>query len=182
MNIRKVRLTKKNRLDVTYYDKDGNDVTVKGKHTCHEDFINALQRLVPYFAEVTEQKEADRIDWSDPEGGTTKELLKNIAFSGLTTTDAEDSVIVVMNGLRRLQTREVIKINSPGIDMAFDPDWPRHAEFMLALGDVFAEARLYVENRKWDSVVLDSEDVEVNEDPFAEVTPTAEIEPLEDIS
>ena len=68
MKISKAKLTKGGTLEVAFVDDDGNDVTMKGKNIVHEDLRNRLNALIPYFAELTEQREAPMIDWRTSTG------------------------------------------------------------------------------------------------------------------
>ena len=67
IRIKKVKLSKGGCVEASYTDADGNEITLKGKNKCHNDLRVALAALVPYFADLTEQKEADDIDWSNLE-------------------------------------------------------------------------------------------------------------------
>lgn len=66
IKIKKAKLTKGGTIEATYIDEDGNEITLKGKNTVHVDLKARLAALIPYFAELTEQKEADRYDWLTP--------------------------------------------------------------------------------------------------------------------
>ena len=63
MKIKKARLTKGGSLEVSFIDDDGNDITMKGKNPVHNDLKKRLNALIPYFAELTEQREVPMIDW-----------------------------------------------------------------------------------------------------------------------
>ena len=63
MKIRKAKLAKGGTVEASYVDDDGNEFAFKGKNVAHKDLRNRLSALVPYFADLTEQKEADSIDW-----------------------------------------------------------------------------------------------------------------------
>ena len=62
LKIKKAKLTKGGSVEATYIDQDGNEITIKGNHRAHVDLRSRLQELVPFFAALTEQKEADSID------------------------------------------------------------------------------------------------------------------------
>lgn len=64
ISIKKAKLSKGGCVEATYFDAEGNEICLKGKNKCHNDLRVALSALVPYFADLTEQKEADRIDWA----------------------------------------------------------------------------------------------------------------------
>ena len=67
IKIKKAKIIKGGCVEATYTDIDGNEITIKGKNVCHNDLKVAASKLVPYFADLTEQKEADLIRWNNLE-------------------------------------------------------------------------------------------------------------------
>ena len=121
MKISKAKLTKGGTLEVAFVDDDGNDVTMKGKNIVHEDLRNRLNALTPYFAELTEQREAPMIDWRNPGGDETQELLHRISVTGVSITGTDDlDRQCVLIGKRTLATSKVLNVTAPLT--GFDPE------------------------------------------------------------
>lgn len=76
IRIKKAKLSKGGCIEASYIDADGNEITLKGKNKCHNDLKVALAALVPYFADLTEQKEADNINWDNLESAENVDLLR----------------------------------------------------------------------------------------------------------
>lgn len=117
LKIKKAKLTKGGSVEATYIDQDGNEITIKGNHRAHVDLRSRLQELVPFFAALTEQKEADSIDWSDLNGEANNELLKQISVSAVSKGGDDSAPFIVMSGKRILMTRKVLNLCSPGVDL-----------------------------------------------------------------
>ena len=47
IKIRKAKLAKGGTVEASFYDQDGNDVTLKGKNICHADLKTAPSRRRP---------------------------------------------------------------------------------------------------------------------------------------
>lgn len=164
MEIRKIKLGKTLNVDVTYIDKDGNKVTFKGQNKCHIDLYNALKELVPYLALYTEQKEANRIDWDDLYGEANAILLHNLAVTGISVSGDEDHKLVVLTGERRLKTKQNVSFNSAIIEISADSANSNEyiTSFHSAVNKLVREAKLYVQQRKWDvdDYIAESHDFE----------------------
>ena len=65
IKVKKAKISKGGRVEASYTDVDGNEITLKGKNVCHNDLKVATAKLIPYFADLTEQKESDFINWKD---------------------------------------------------------------------------------------------------------------------
>ena len=63
IKVKKAKISKGGRVEASYTDVDGNEITLKGKNVCHNDLKVATAKLIPYFADLTEQKESDFINW-----------------------------------------------------------------------------------------------------------------------
>ncbi len=184
ISIYKARLSKKGGLEAGYHDEEGNDITLKGINPVHSDLKAALSNLVPYFADITEQKEADSIDWSDPGSEENLKLLRRIDVTGVSYSTDEISPMVTMTGKRILSSSKVLNLNSPGIEIGCDTmEWAHISEFDIAVQAFFYEVEEYILNRKWE-VIQTCIDFDNPEDPFAEATPTdgIPIENTEDIA
>lgn len=83
IKIKKAKLCKGGSVEAVYIDPEGNEITIKGKNKCHNDMRVAIAKLVPFLADITEQKEADRIDWDDLDGAYTIDLLRKLEVTGV---------------------------------------------------------------------------------------------------
>lgn len=163
IKIRKAKVLRNGCVEATYIDADGNVITMNGYNICHQDLINAINRLVPYFADLTEQREADLIDWNDLESDKTKELLNMLSVSGVSRGDS----IITMTGKRTLLTRRVLNLNAPGVEIDNEAfDWELLDSFIIDVDNFFYEVKEYIVNRKW-SKEQGTLDFGNNEDPFA---------------
>ncbi len=180
IKIKKAKVAKNGCVEASYTDADGNDVTLKGKNKCHHDLRVAIARLVPYFADLTEQKEADRIDWDDLEGTETVELLRKLEVTGVSAGSDDTNPSITMTGKRTLLTSRVLNLNSPCVELDNDSfTWEHLDDFDIAVQNFFYEVKLYIQERKWE-VVQQTLDFEGGEDPFSsEPTPTDSVEPIE---
>ena len=179
LKIKKAKLTKSGSVEATYIDQDGNEITIKGNHRAHVDLRVRLQELVPYFADLTEQKEADRIDWSNLESDDNKELLKQISVSAVTKGGDDSAPFIIMSGKRILMTRKVLNLCSPGVDPG-DVSLEHGDEFDMAVQAFLYEVEQYILDRKYDTDgVLDFSEAETSgntDDPFGAATPTVDVE------
>lgn len=177
--IRKAKLAKGGTVEVSYIDIDGNEVSLKGKNKCHSDLRNAFAGLVPFFADLTEQKEADSIDWDDLASESNTEFLRRLDVTGFSIGGDENNRVVTMSGKRTLITSRVLNLNAPGVEMGSETfEWPHINEFDVVLEQAVFEVKEYLINRKWE-VVQGELDFDANpEDPFAEAQPTQEVQPI----
>lgn len=181
LKIKKAKLTKGGSVEATYIDQDGNEITIKGNHRAHADLRDRLQELVPYFTELTEQKEADLINWNDLPCDENKELLKQISVSAVTKGGDESSPFIVMSGKRILLTRKVLNLCSPGVDLG-DESLSHGEEFDMAVQAFLYEVEQYILDRKYDTDgMLDFDSagyVQTGnaDDPFGEVGATVDVE------
>ncbi len=167
IKIKKAKLTKGGTIEATYIDEDGNEITIKGKNTVHADLKARLAALIPYFAELTEQKEADRYDWDNPDSETNIDLLRRLDVSGVSLGGDDNCPIATLTGRRTLMSSKVLNLNTPPTDLnADDSGWPRADDFRFAIDAFFYEVKEYITERKW--VIKQTEfDFENEEDPFA---------------
>lgn len=177
--IRKAKLAKGGTVEVSYIDIDGNEVSLKGRNKCHADLRNAIAGLVPFFADLTEQKEADSIDWDDLASESNTELLRRLDVTGFSIGGDENNRVVTMSGKRTLITSRVLNLNAPGVEMGSETfEWPYINEFDVVLEQAVFEVKEYLINRKWE-VVQGELDFDANpEDPFAEAQPTNDVRPI----
>lgn len=183
LEIRKAKLSKNGGLEVSYIDLEGNEVTMKGVNPVHGDLKRAFKRLVPFLADLTEQKEAEHIDWSNLEGESNQDLLKRMDVTGITISGDEAFETVVMSGRRTLSvTTKVLCVNSPCISLDDEAgDYNRTNDLKEALDAVTGEAVLYITEHKY-SVVQTEIDFDNVDDPFGNGGDAGESEPLKEES
>ena len=63
LKISKAKMAKKGCLEVVYADQEGNDITFKGINPVHHDLKESLRKLIPFIVDITEQREAQYINW-----------------------------------------------------------------------------------------------------------------------
>lgn len=179
IKIKKAKLSKGGCVEATYIDEDGNEITLKGKNKCHNDLRVAFAALVPYFADLTEQKEADGIDWDNLDGADTVECLRKLDVTGVSIGGDENNRIVTMTGKRTLLTSRVLNLNAPGVEMESETfEWSHIDDFDLALQNLIFEVKEYIVNRKWEveqKTLFDGDP----DDPFANTTVTTDAPPIE---
>lgn len=184
LKIKKAKLTKGGSVEATYIDQDGNEITIKGNHRAHVDLRSRLQELVPFFATLTEQKEADTIDWSDLHGDVNNELLKQISVSAVSKGGDDSAPFIVMSGKRILMTRKVLNLCSPGVDLG-DEALDHGDELDMAVQAFLYEVEQYILERKYDTDGLldfNPNDTSGNtEDPFGEAGTTVDVAIPEEI-
>lgn len=183
INIKKAKLSRNGCVEASYIDADGNDIAFKGINKCHRDLRTAFQGLAPFFADLTEQKEADSIDWDNIESEDNRELLKKMQVNGISIGGSENSRIITMSGNRTLATSRILNLNAPGVPMEDDTfEWPFISEFDLAVQALLYEVKAYILNKKWEvrqeTIDFDAD----NYDPFAAPQPTDEVAPLDTVA
>lgn len=180
IKIKKAKLTKGSTIEASYIDEDGNEITIKGKNTVHVDLKTRLAELIPYFAELPEQKEADRYDWENANSQENIDLMRRLDVSGVSLGGDDNCPIATLTGRRTLMTSKVLNLNTPPTDLdADDSGWPRAEDFRFAIDAFFYEVEQYILERKW-SVKQAELDFENEEDPFANAGIAAEVESITD--
>ena len=178
IKIKKAKLTKGGTVEATYIDVDGNEMTIKGKNIAHADLKNRLAALIPYFAELTEQKEADKFDWDNPDKEENFDLLRRLDVTGVSMGGDDSCPIATLSGRRTLMSSKVLNLNTPPIDIESDDmAWDRAEEFRFAIDAFFYEVAQYVTERKWAlkqaEITFDNED-----DPFANADAPSDAVPI----
>lgn len=175
IKIRKAKLAKGGTVEASFYDQDGNDVTLKGKNVCHPDLKTAFASLVPFLADLTEQKEADRIDWNNLDDAETVERLRFLEVTGFSVTDDDVNPMVTLIGKRTLRTSKVLNLCAPATALTADTEsYERCEELDTALQVCIYEVQQYVTERKW-QVKQNELNFDNPEDPFADATPTEDV-------
>lgn len=178
IKIKKAKLTKGGTVEATYIDEDGNEITLKGKNTVHVDLKTRLSELIPYFAELTEQKEAERYDWDNPDCQGNIDLMRRLDVSGVSLGGDDNCPIATLTGRRALMTSKVLNLNTPPTDLdADDSGWPRAEDFRFAIDAFFYEVEQYILERKW-AVKQAELDFENEDDPFANAGITTDVAPI----
>ncbi len=180
INIKKARLNKNGTVETNYTDTDGNDITLRGSKKAHPDLRASLDALVPYFADLTEQKEADYIDWVDLTSEHNKELLKRIRVTGVSIGGDESNRFITITGNRTLLTSRVINLNSLGVELDNEAfEWAFTDQFDLDLEGFLFEVREYILNHKYDTTQTEFNFEDDPADPFASPDTTDEVGALD---
>lgn len=179
ISIKKAKLSKGGCVEAIYFDAEGNEICLKGKNKCHNDLRVALAALVPYFADLTEQKEADRIDWGNLESAENVELLRKLNVTGLSIGGDDANRFITMTGNRTLMTSRVLNLNSPGVEMDSETfEWSHIDDFDLAVQGFIKEVKQYILDRKWEVLEPSLFDGDPD-DPFCEARPTDQVPDIE---
>lgn len=172
IKIKKAKLVKGGTVEATYIDDDGNEISIKGNNIAHPDLKARLAALIPYFAELTEQKEADKYNWSDSDSEENKELMKRLDVRGVSLGGDDTCPIATLSGQRTLMSTKVLNLNTPPTDLESDEGgWARAEDFRFAIDAYFYEVEQYILERKW-AVKQTEFDFENEDDPFAKAGPT----------
>lgn len=175
IKIKKAKLTKGGTVEATYIDEDGNEISFKGKNIVHVDLKTRLAALTPFFAEMTEQKEADTYDWNNPESESNTDLMRRLDVSGVSLGGDDNCPIATITGRRTLMSSKVLNLNTPPTDLnADDSGWLRADDLRFAIDAFFFEVKEYITERKW-AVKQTEFDFENEDDPFANVGVTADV-------
>lgn len=178
IKIKKAKLTKGGTIEATYIDDDGNEITIKGKNTVHADLKTRLAALIPYFAELTEQKEADSYDWNNIDSESNLDLMRRLDVSGVSLGGDDNCPIATLTGRRTLMSSKVLNLNTPPTDLnADDNGWIRADDFRFAIDAFFYEVKEYITERKW-AIKQTEFNFENEDDPFANAGIPDEIEPI----
>ena len=181
MIIKKVKLIKNGCLEVVYTDNEGNDVDLRGANPCHNDMRDAFKALVPFLVDLTEQKEADRYDWENPESEDNERLIRHLDVSGVTVCGSDAFVSCVITGKRTLSiTNKVLNLNTPPLTLDEESEgYERLSELNAAIDAVLEEAKLYLTEQKY-SVVQTTIDFESTDNPFGNDGEAGESDNLEE--
>lgn len=152
IKIKKAKLSKSGYVEATYTDDEGNEITLKGIKKAHPDMRTALDALVPYFADLTEQKEADAIDWEDTKSAYNIDLLRRLKVTGVSVGGDDSNRFVTISGNRTLLTSRVLNLNSPGVELDSETfEWPHIDQFAFELEGFFYEVKEYILHHKYDT-------------------------------
>lgn len=179
IKIKKAKLSRSGTVEAVYIDTDGNEIALKGTNKCHHDLREAFSRLIPFFTDLTEQKEADLIDWDNLEGEVTVDALRKMDVTGISIGGSDENPFITMTGRRTLFTSRILNLNSPGVEMNSETfEWSHIDDFDIAVQAVLFEVKEYIVNRKWEVVQMEFDFGDGNDDPFGEADPTDEAVPV----
>ena len=182
MELQKIQVTKKRTLNITFKNETGDIVTVAGANLVHKDLRSAMNALIPHIAFATEQHETFGKTLQEVEANRIQDDKEDSVFRWLsvdTITIAADGITLA--GTRILQTGDVIKVESPVININGESKYLYPDELSLAVEAVKYEAEAYYTEQKW-GVKEGSLDFG-DEDPFnaenltADEVPSAEQQP-----
>lgn len=166
IKLKKAKISKSGCLEASYIDEDGNKVSIEGKNPVHLDLKVRLKQLVPFLADLTEQKEASKIDWYNLDSPENDELLRHLDVSGVSIGGSSESPVATLIGKRTLLTSKVLNICVPATGMNIEDEvYTRYDEFRDAVYAFMYEAELYITERKW-SVQQGEFNFDNEEDPF----------------
>lgn len=181
MKIRKAKLAKGGTIEATYIDDEGNEINIKGKNIVHNDLRTRLSALVPYFAALSEQREADDIDWRNLDSEENEKLLYKLEVRGVTVSGDETTPIAVMSGCRTLMTSKVLNLNTPATEFGIDAsDWEHADDFRDAIDAFFYEVELYIKEKKWGMKQSEFNFDDDSDDPFSNAESTDDVDPFID--
>lgn len=178
LNIEKAKLGKSKSVEAQYTDGEGNAITYSGCNPCHPDLMAALENLVPYFADITEQKEADDIDFTDPGSDSNRDLLKSLSVTGAKLVPDNCTNSVMLIGKRLLRNAKVLNINSPLVELGAESDYEYAAELDVAVKQFLFEVEQYVSCKKYSAVQSELNFVPDGDDPFANPGITTDVAPI----
>lgn len=178
--VRKVKVVKSGAVEANYIDVDGNEIALKGANKCHKDLRLAMEALVPYFADLTEQREADAIDWTDLSPEKNENLFRKLKVTGVSIGGDLNNPFITLTGQRILMTSRILNLNSPGVEMESETfEWSHIDEFDIALQNLIYEVKEYILNRKYEVAQQEINFDADPDDPFAEATPTVDVDAVE---
>lgn len=182
MELQKIQVTKKRTLNITFKNETGDIVTVAGANLVHKDLRSAMNALIPHIAFATEQHETYGKTLQEVEANRIQDDKEDSVFRWLsvdTITIAADGITFA--GTRILQTGDVIKVESPVININGESKYLYPDELSLAVEAVKYEAEAYYTEQKWGvkegSLDFGEEDPFNAENLTADEVPSAETQP-----
>ena len=182
MEFLKIQVTKKNTLNMVYKNDNGDIVTVAGANIVHKDLKAVFRNLIPHIALMTEQREVVNKTLKDVEA-CKFQSSNDSAFRWMTVdciTLSDDCGNVSLSGNRILQTGDVIRIESPRVQIGNTDRYQYTDDLGLAVQACVYEAQQYLDESKWG---MREESLDFSEDPFegkvtSDQVPQAEIKPV----
>lgn len=152
MEFQKIQITKSRTLNVVYKNGDGDVVTVTGANLVHKDLRQAMNALIPHFAIVMEQREAQGRNLKQVQGDRITDEGNNSVYKRLdvdTVTFSDYEQEASISGCRILLSGYSIKLASPIVHLKDDEHYEYHDELAADLEAVKYEAKQYLEEKKW---------------------------------
>lgn len=183
MDFQKIQVTKKNTLNVVYKNVNGDIVSIAGANLVHKDLKACINALIPHLAIATEQRETVGKTLEEIEAIKIQDDNKDSVYKWLiveSITIGSDESSIMLNGYRILQSGDVIKVETPAIEMGRHEKYQYLDELSLAVDAVKYEAEAYIKEQKWG--VKEAEIDFGEDDPFnaenltADQVPEAEVE------
>ena len=152
MEFTKIQLTKKNTLNVTYKNGDGDIIQFTGANIVHKDLKEAMNALIPHLALITEQREAYGRSLSDVQGDRITDegqdsVFKRFTCDTVSLANAEREVSI--SGVRILLKTGIVSLSTPKIDLESDEDYDYNNDLSLDIDAVKYEVKQYIEEKKW---------------------------------
>lgn len=152
MEFKKIQVTKKNTLNLVFKNENGDIVSVDGANLIHKDLKSCMNALIPHIAIATEQREALNRNLQEIEADKIQDDTVTSVFRWMNVdavTISEDGHSYTLSGYRILQSGDVIKVESPAIDVERPEKYAYTNELDLAVEAVKYEAKAYYEEQKW---------------------------------
>lgn len=151
MEFLKIQVTRKNTLNLVFKNENGDIVSVAGANIVHKDLKTCMNGLISHIAFMTEQRETANKTLQEVESHRiqdegTDNVYKWLSVDTITISDGGGSY--TLSGSRILQTGDVIKIESPVIDIT-ERKYNYCDELDLAIDAVKYEAEAYYKEQKW---------------------------------
>lgn len=152
MELQKIQVTRKNTLNLVFKNENGDIVSVAGANIVHKDLKACMNGLISHIAMSTEQRETYNKTLKDVEAKRIQDDGTDNVYKWMTVdtvTIGEDGNSVTLAGNRILQSGDVIKIESPVINLGDSEKYQYSNELSLAVEAVKYEAEAYFKEQKW---------------------------------
>ena len=175
MDFVKIQVTKKNTLNVVYKESNGNLVSIQGANLVHKDLKACMNVLIAHLAIATEQRETVGKTLKEIEAIKIQDDNKESVYKWLgveAIAIGADESTYTLKGFRILQTGDVMKIETPAIDVSRHEKYQYINDLALAVDAVKYEAEAYLKEQKWG---VKEADIDFGEDdPFKAENLTAD--------
>lgn len=175
MDFVKIQVTKKNTLNVVYKESNGNLVSIQGANLVHKDLKACMNVLIAHLAIATEQRETVGKTLKEIEAIKIQDDNKESVYKWLgveAIAIGADESTYTLKGFRILQSGDVMKIETPAIDVSRHEKYQYINDLALAVDAVKYEAEAYLKEQKWG---VKEADIDFGEDdPFKAENLTAD--------
>ena len=175
MDFVKIQVTKKNTLNVVYKESNGNLVSIQGANLVHKDLKACMNVLIAHLAIATEQRETVGKTLKEIEAIKIQDDNKESVYKWLgveAIAIGADESTYTLKGFRILQTGDVMKIETPAIDVSRHEKYQYINDLALAVDAIKYEAEAYLKEQKWG---VKEADIDFGEDdPFKAENLTAD--------